>query len=97
MHRTNMSRNTANYSPESDVTSMNFSDTELTLGLPGEARSSMFIGGRKSCCTTRGFSHTTVDLQLGSSICMARGETGATDTSETEASSSNTGKTPAAK
>ncbi|XP_021277272.1 auxin-responsive protein IAA1-like [Herrania umbratica] len=51
-------------SPESDVTSMSFEDTELTLGLPGEGRSPAVISGVK-CSAKRGFIET-VDLKLGS-------------------------------
>ncbi|KAH7866797.1 hypothetical protein Vadar_025173 [Vaccinium darrowii] len=46
----------------SDVAEMNFEETELTLGLPGESRSQYSGAGTK-----RGFSET-VELKLGSSV-----------------------------
>ncbi|KAE9467778.1 hypothetical protein C3L33_00299, partial [Rhododendron williamsianum] len=48
-------------SPGNDAAGMNFEETELTLGLPGECRSQS-PGGTK-----RGFSET-VELKLGSSV-----------------------------
>ncbi|XP_059643861.1 auxin-responsive protein IAA17-like [Cornus florida] len=53
-----MSPETTKMAPETDATGMNFKETELTLGLPGESRSQK--SGAK-----RGFSET-VDLSLGS-------------------------------
>lgn len=49
---------------ESDVSIMNFKDTELTLGLPGEGRSPGFAAAAKSDMK-RGFIET-VDFNLGS-------------------------------
>lgn len=47
--------------PGNDAAGMNFEETELTLGLPGECRSQSSGG------TKRGFSET-VELKLGSSV-----------------------------
>ncbi|KAE8680977.1 Serine/threonine protein phosphatase 2A 57 kDa regulatory subunit B' iota isoform 1 [Hibiscus syriacus] len=47
-------------SPESDITSMSFEETELTLGLPGEGRSSEEEAAAVKCSTKRGF----VDLNV---------------------------------
>ncbi|XP_010254225.1 PREDICTED: auxin-responsive protein IAA1-like [Nelumbo nucifera] len=49
--------------PESDATGLNFKETELTLGLPGEARSQTETIAKNN--SKRGFSET-VDLNLGS-------------------------------
>ncbi|XVF88470.1 hypothetical protein PTKIN_Ptkin19aG0054000 [Pterospermum kingtungense] len=57
-------------SPESDVTSMSFEETELTLGLPGEGRSTST--GAVKCSAKRGFVET-VDLNLGSCSSTPRG------------------------
>ncbi|XP_022730959.1 auxin-responsive protein IAA1-like isoform X2 [Durio zibethinus] len=58
-----MSSEEAPGSSESDVTSMSYEDTELTLGLPGEGRSSAVIPALK-CSAKRGFIET-FDLNLG--------------------------------
>ena len=76
-------------SPESDVTSMSFEDTELTLGLPGEGRSSAVITAVKFS-SKRGFIET-VDLNLGSCSTMPRGRP------DTHVNKSGAGKPPAAK
>lgn len=88
---------TASESPESDVTSTDvFKDTELTLGLPGETRSS---GGKT--CTKRGFIETTTDLNhLGgssSSSSQTRGKTLAGEDVRSESLVSGAGKPTAAK
>ncbi|XVE98232.1 hypothetical protein REPUB_Repub03eG0088000 [Reevesia pubescens] len=64
-----MSSGEAPGSPESDVTSMSFEETELTLGLPGEGRSSSVLN---KCSTKRGFIET-VDLNLESCSSTPRG------------------------
>ncbi|KAJ0091643.1 hypothetical protein Patl1_13175 [Pistacia atlantica] len=88
-----MSNDTTTDSPETDDVSitMNFDDTELTLGLPGEGRSPAAVTGGKSCAK-RGFMET-VDLNLGSSHCQPHGTT----THVNNNSESPTGKLPAAK
>ncbi|KAK9268556.1 hypothetical protein L1049_000310 [Liquidambar formosana] len=87
-----MSLDTMKNSPESDDTGMNFKDTELTLGLPGDARPSTMTGGKS--CTKRGYSDT-VDLNLGTSSGEPLGKTDAADKSVTDAS--DAGKLPEAK
>lgn len=52
---------TAEQSPDSALTGMSLKDTELTLGLHGEAQAVFF--GAKSTCSKRGFSDT-VDFRL---------------------------------
>ncbi|EOY30898.1 Indoleacetic acid-induced protein 16, putative [Theobroma cacao] len=84
-----MSLEEAPGSLESDVTSMRFEDTELTLGLPGEGRSPAVIAGVK-CSAKRGFVET-VDLKLGS---CSRAPSGGGDTHVNEAGA---GKPPPAK
>ncbi|WRX33182.1 AUX/IAA domain - like 10 [Theobroma cacao] len=84
-----MSLEEAPGSLESDVTSMRFEDTELTLGLPGEGRSPAVIAGVK-CSAKRGFVET-VDLKLGS---CSRTPSGGGDTHVNEAGA---GKPPPAK
>lgn len=79
---------------ESDVSSAIFKDTELTLGLPGEARSPALAGGRT--CTKRGFIET-VDLNLGSSTSKPRGKTLADEDDNSENIVTGAGKAPAAK
>jgi auxin-responsive protein IAA len=81
---------------ESDVTSTIFKETELTLGLPGEARSPAPspTGGRT--CTKRGFIET-VDLNLGSSTSKPRGKTLADEDDKSENIVTGAGKAPAAK
>ncbi|OMO57991.1 AUX/IAA protein [Corchorus olitorius] len=85
-------------SPESDVTinMMSFEDTELTLGLPGEGRSSSttttaaaVVNGAK-CSAKRGYIET-VDLNLGSCSSKPRGH------GDTSVHDSGAGKPPAAK
>ena len=80
-----MSLEGAPRSPESDVTSMSFEDTELTLGLPGEGRSSDV-----KCSAKRRFVES-VDLNLGScsSTPCVRGDT--------HVNKSGAGKPPPAK
>lgn len=80
---------------ESDVTSTIFKDTELTLGLPGEARSPAPTGGSRTC-TKRGFIET-VDLNLGSSTSKPRGKTLADEDDKSENIVTGAGKAPAAK
>ncbi|XVE54336.1 hypothetical protein DITRI_Ditri03aG0071900 [Diplodiscus trichospermus] len=80
-----MSLEEAPRSPESDVTSMSFEDTELTLGLPGEGRSSAV-----KCFAKRGFVET-VDLNLGSCSNTPRGR------GDTRVNASGTGEPPPAK
>ncbi|XWS17206.1 hypothetical protein CRYUN_Cryun33cG0048500 [Craigia yunnanensis] len=70
--------------PESDVTIMNFEETELTLGLPGEGRSLAVKSSAK-----RGFE--AVDLNLGSCTSKSRGR------GDTHANESGTGKPPPSK
>ncbi|XP_059432655.1 auxin-responsive protein IAA1-like [Corylus avellana] len=79
---------------ESDVSSAIFKDTELTLGLPGEARSPALAGSRN--CTKRGFIET-VDLNLGSSTSKPRGKTLADEDDNSENIVTGAGKAPAAK
>lgn len=79
--------NTMSQSPESDVTSMNLDDTELTLRLPGESRSPQLLSGGNKSSPKRGFIET-VDLKLGSSLST-------TDTSQSRVS--GTGKCPPTK
>lgn len=87
-----MSNDTTIDSPESDVSiTMNFDDTELTLGLPGKGRSPAALTGGKSCAK-RGFMET-VDLNLGSSSSQPHGTT----THVNNNSESPTRKLPAAK
>ncbi|KAG4136145.1 hypothetical protein ERO13_D08G261100v2 [Gossypium hirsutum] len=77
-------------SPESDVTSMSFEETKLTLGLPGEGRSS---AGAVKCSAKRGFVETVVDLKVGSSgNCMPGGRDDTTTVID-----SGAGKPPPAK
>ncbi|KAF8400736.1 hypothetical protein HHK36_014036 [Tetracentron sinense] len=66
-----MSTETVNYSPEYDTAGLNFKETELTLGLPGDSRAPTDTGGKKTS-TKRGYSET-VDLNLGSSSVEPRG------------------------
>ena len=56
----------AKNSPENDVTDLNLTETELTLGLPGGNRS-------QKSGTKRGFSET-VDLNLGRSSVVESGD-----------------------
>lgn len=77
-------------SPESDATSMSFEETKLTLGLPGEGRSS---AGAVKCSAKRGFVETVVDLKVGSSGNCVPGGRGDTTT----VIDSGTGKPPPAK
>ncbi|OUZ99673.1 AUX/IAA protein [Macleaya cordata] len=52
--------------PESDTTGLNFKETELTLGLPGESRTlNEVVGAGGKISSKRGFSET-VDLNIGS-------------------------------
>lgn len=74
-------------SPESDVTSMRFDETELTLGLPGEGRTSS--SGVK-CSAKRGFIET-VDLNLESYSSTPHGR------GDTHVNESIAGKPPPAK
>jgi hypothetical protein len=87
---------TVSDSPESDVTSMIFKDTELTLGLPGDHDQprSTITGGKS--CTKRGFIET-VDLNLGASISVSRGKTHADVVDKSQAVVSGACKPPAAK
>ena len=55
-----MPSNTADQSPDSGTTGMSLKDTELTLGLPGEAQG-VIVGGKS--CSKRGYSHT-VDFRF---------------------------------
>lgn len=84
---------TSEPSDSSDVTSTIFKDTELTLGLPGEARSPPppLTGGTK-----RGFIET-VDLNLGSSTSKPRGKALADEDDKSENIVTGAGKAPAAK
>lgn len=79
---------------ESGVSSTIFKDTELTLGLPGDARSPALAGSRT--CTKRGFIET-VDLNLGSSTSKPRGKTLADEDDKSENIVTGAGKAPAAK
>ncbi|KAL7168233.1 hypothetical protein ACSBR2_038631 [Camellia fascicularis] len=76
--------------PESDITAVDFNDTELTLRLPGgdAPPPPTFI-------VKRGH-FETVDLNLGRSGSLSRGETFVNDDDESESQSSSTGKSPAA-
>ncbi|XP_044470916.1 auxin-responsive protein IAA1-like isoform X2 [Mangifera indica] len=86
MYAVAMSNDATADSPESDASiTMNFDDTELTLGLPGEGRSP--AGGKSYA--KRGFIET-VDLNLGSSR-------GNANTHVSNNSESQNGKLPAAK
>ena len=55
-----MPSNTADQSPDSGTTGMSLKDTELTLGLPGEAQV-VIVGGKS--CSKRGYSDT-VDFRF---------------------------------
>ncbi|KAL7189591.1 hypothetical protein ACSBR1_039274 [Camellia fascicularis] len=83
--------------PESDITAVDFNDTELTLRLPGGdvPPPPTFIG--RSCYVKRGH-FETVDLNQGRSGNLPRGEAFANDDDESESQtqSSSTGKSPAA-
>ncbi|KAI7989459.1 Auxin-responsive protein IAA15 [Camellia lanceoleosa] len=81
--------------PESDITAVDFNDTELTLRLPGGDASPppTFIG--RSGYVKRGH-FETVNLNLGRSGNPPRGEAFANDDDESESQSSSTGKSPAA-
>lgn len=59
-----MSSERANGLPETDISGLNFSETELTLGLPGESRKQ--ISGTK-----RGI-YDGMELSLGSSTSGER-------------------------
>ncbi|XVF34770.1 hypothetical protein REPUB_Repub18cG0087400 [Reevesia pubescens] len=83
-----MSLEEAPGSPESDVTSMSFEDTELTLGLPGDQGRSTTSAVK--CSAKRGFIET-VDLNLGSCSTAPRGRC------ETLVNESGAGKSPASK
>ncbi|KAF8407007.1 hypothetical protein HHK36_006129 [Tetracentron sinense] len=63
-HTDKMSIETTKISPESDTAGLNFKETELTLGLPGESR---------KISSKRGYSET-VDLVPGSSSSEPRGK-----------------------
>ncbi|KAA8540439.1 hypothetical protein F0562_024642 [Nyssa sinensis] len=83
-----MSPETTKNLAESDAAGLNFKETELTLGLPGESRN-------QKSGTKRGFSET-VDLNLGSSCVIdGRDEDFTSDQSENEISVHS--KPPAAK
>uniref|UniRef100_A0A5B7BQV7 Auxin-responsive protein n=1 Tax=Davidia involucrata TaxID=16924 RepID=A0A5B7BQV7_DAVIN len=83
-----MSPETSKNWPESDSTALNFKETELTLGLPGDSRNQK--SGAK-----RGFSET-VDLNLeSSSVIVCRDENCRADQSENEISGPS--KPPATK
>ncbi|XP_010249884.1 PREDICTED: auxin-responsive protein IAA1 [Nelumbo nucifera] len=87
-----MSPETARNPPESEVTGLNFKETELTLGLPGESRTQAEIVSKNS---KRGFSET-VDLNLGSSSSSeTRGRSQVEEQGESEAPCA--GKPPASK
>ncbi|XWS71985.1 hypothetical protein CRYUN_Cryun02cG0001900 [Craigia yunnanensis] len=75
--------------PESDITSMSFEDTELTLGLPGEGWLAAVITAVKFSAK-RGFIET-IDLNLGSCSSMPRGRR------DTHVNKSGPGIPPAAK
>ncbi|XP_041002899.1 auxin-responsive protein IAA1-like [Juglans microcarpa x Juglans regia] len=89
-----MQPDTTSESPGSDVTSTVFKDTELTLGLPGEAR---FSGGKT--CSKRGFIETSMDLDLGdsSSSSHTRGKILAGQDFSSESLVSGAGKPSATK
>ena len=57
-----MSPENRNLLPESDVIGLNFKETELTLGLPGETRGTTDTSVKSG--TKRGFLET-IDLNLG--------------------------------
>ncbi|XWS26909.1 hypothetical protein CRYUN_Cryun26dG0070600 [Craigia yunnanensis] len=80
-----MSLEEAPRSPECDVTSMSFDDTELTLGLPGEGRSSDVKFSAK-----RGFVES-VNLNIASCSRMPSGR------GDTYVNKSEAGKPPPAK
>ncbi|GMI88590.1 indole-3-acetic acid inducible 14, SOLITARY ROOT [Hibiscus trionum] len=56
-------------SPESEVTSMSFEETELTLGLPGEGRSS--AAAAVKCSTKRVFVETGTVVDLNVAVCKS--------------------------
>ncbi|CAL5438551.1 unnamed protein product [Camellia sinensis] len=81
--------------PESDITAVDFNDTELTLRLPsGDAPPPPTFIGRSGYVKRGHFE--TVDLNLGRSGSLPRGEVFANDDDESESQSSSTGKSPAA-
>ncbi|KAF8389023.1 hypothetical protein HHK36_025708 [Tetracentron sinense] len=87
-----MSPETANRSSESDTTGLNFKETELTLGLPGDSRAPTDTGGKTN--TKRGYSET-IDLNFESSSVEPRGRD--CDNGESETEVSGAGKPPVAK
>lgn len=85
-----MSPEIGKHSLECDVASMNFKETELTLGLPGESRISTEYGAKTGI--KRGFLET-VDLKLGASNV----DCGNKECDESETDVSSAAKSPAAK
>uniref|UniRef100_A0A5B7BPP2 Auxin-responsive protein n=1 Tax=Davidia involucrata TaxID=16924 RepID=A0A5B7BPP2_DAVIN len=84
-----MSPETTKNLPESDATCLNFKETELTLGLPGESRNQK--SGAK-----RGFLET-VDLNLGSSSVVDCRDEDYSSADQSENEISGPSKPPAAK
>ncbi|KAG6727968.1 hypothetical protein I3842_02G149700 [Carya illinoinensis] len=89
--------------PKSDVSSgLNFKETELTLGLPGEigrGTSSLIQTGSSSAKLTgtkRGFSQAAMDLNLGRSFSVEHGDS-ACEQSESENEDLSVAKPPSAK
>ncbi|KAJ0971270.1 hypothetical protein J5N97_019229 [Dioscorea zingiberensis] len=82
-----MSTDTARSSTESNVSGLDYEETELKLALPGASRTPAADADRK-----RGFSETVADLSLGASRTDSR----AGDCSD-DSQASAAGKPPAAK
>ncbi|KAL6996528.1 hypothetical protein U1Q18_006660 [Sarracenia purpurea var. burkii] len=84
-----MSPETVKTSPEPDAAALNFKETELTLGLPGESR-------YQKSGTKRGFP-ATVDLNLGSSSDVGESHDKNRNDDRSESEISEASKSPKSK